>query len=184
MSSPQSLASILPIRLTSYVCKGFNRGSKELGIPTANLSPEQANRSFDDLPCGIYYGFGRIVSERDESNGNAEDNKVYMTALSIGFNPTYNNKAKTIEPHFIADRSSPDRTASICGETQLRDFYGEEIRLSVIGYLRPELPFEGIEKLKLAIKKDILNAEEILKDYEVDDKLIGEKEWVRGSSPG
>jgi FAD synthase len=32
--------------------------------------------------------------------------------------------------------------------------YNQWIRLSVVGYLRPELPFEGRDKLVLAIKDD------------------------------
>ena len=31
----------------------------------------------------------------------------------------------------------------------------------MIGYLRPELPFEGLEKLTSAIKKDIIDAERL-----------------------
>ena len=36
------------------------------------------------------------------------------------------------------------------------------MRLSIVGYLRPELPFEGLDKLIVAIKKDIVDTEESL----------------------
>jgi FAD synthase len=75
-------------------------------------------------------------------------------------NPTYGNKEKTCEPHFIAPKDSSYRTSSICGETQLPDFYGEVIKLSICGYIRQELPFEGLEKLVEAIKNDIKITEE------------------------
>jgi FAD synthase len=35
----------------------------------------------------------------------------------------------------------------------LGDLYDQSIRLSLVEYLRPELPFEGLEKLVAAIKK-------------------------------
>lgn len=79
----------LPLRMMSTVVRGFKRGSTELGIPTANLDRESgkfAGGAFDDLPTGIYWGFCRI----------GEDDYVYKTACSIGYNPTYNNTLKTV----------------------------------------------------------------------------------------
>ena len=35
------------------------------------------------------------------------------------------------------------------------DFYGEELKLVVAGYLRPELNFPSLEALKAAIAEDI-----------------------------
>lgn len=81
----------LPLRMISNVVRGFQRGSTDLGIPTANLDRESgkfAGGSFDDLPTGIYWGFCRI--------GVGEDSCVYKTACSIGYNPTYNNTLKTV----------------------------------------------------------------------------------------
>mmetsp|Transcript_18202 Transcript_18202/g.28336 ORF Transcript_18202/g.28336 Transcript_18202/m.28336 type:complete len:83 (+) Transcript_18202:61-309(+) len=48
-STDNNTVPALPIRLTSTVVKGFNRGSKDLGIPTANLSRTHCNQSFDQL---------------------------------------------------------------------------------------------------------------------------------------
>jgi len=169
-----TITEMLPIRLTSKIIRGFNRGSKDLGIPTANLCREESNQSFDDLPCGIYWGFARVIAKNESST-----TEVYRSAISIGFNPTYGNNFKTVEPHFIANKDSPERTASICRETLLRDFYGDTIRLSVIGYLRPELPFEGLEKLTQAIKNDIVNSERLCD--ESNEVTLCEKEWVSGN---
>lgn len=154
---------MLPLRMTSVVVRGFGRGSTDLGIPTANLDrmaiklfdcKTNSALTFDDLPCGIYWGFCRIGD-----NSDAEGSTVYKAAVSIGYNPTYNNKEKTIEPHLIAPPKDSRRHASSCGETLMTEFYDKPIRLSVVGYLRPELPFEGLEKLIEAIKNDIVNAE-------------------------
>ncbi|KAG7353145.1 bifunctional riboflavin kinase/FMN adenylyltransferase [Nitzschia inconspicua] len=146
-------STVLPIRMTSVVVKGYGRGSKDLGIPTANLDRESgqfSTASFEDLPTGIYWGFCRIGT----------DDHIYKTACSIGYNPYYGNNRKTVEPHLIADPNDTRRHKSSCGESLLGDFYDQSIRLSLVGYLRPELPFEGLDKLIEAIKQDIVNAEQ------------------------
>lgn len=176
----------LPIRITSKVVRGYGRGSKDLGIPTANVSREKGVLScscgdFDDLPTGIYWGFARIGERGAEEDGeNSVLGKVHLSAISIGYNPTYNNEEKTVEPHLIAERGHPQRHASSTGETQFQDFYDKTIILSVVGYLRPELPFEGLEKLTAAIKKDISDAESLAQLN--DPKTMSEREWVRDSS--
>jgi FAD synthase len=122
------------------------------------------------LLVGIYWGFCRI----------GDDEYVYKTACSIGYNPTYGNSVKTVEPHLIAPPQDERRHKSTCMESILGDFYGKPIRLSVIGYMRPELPFEGFEKLITAIKKDILEAERL--GDGTDPKTLEEKEWVASTS--
>mmetsp|Transcript_7701 Transcript_7701/g.11541 ORF Transcript_7701/g.11541 Transcript_7701/m.11541 type:complete len:325 (+) Transcript_7701:18-992(+) len=87
---------------------------------------------------------------------------VYKAAISIGYNPCYKNEHKTIEPHLIAPPGHPSRSKSACQETQFHELYNETMRLSIVGYLRPELPFEGLDKLIVAIKKDIVDTEESL----------------------
>lgn len=181
----------LPIRIISKVVRGYGRGSKDLGIPTANVSREKEVLScscgdFDHLPTGIYWGFARIgeIATPSSSGIEKDDNsvlgKVHLAAISIGYNPTYNNKEKTVEPHLIADREHPQRHASSTGETQFQDFYDKTIILSVVGYLRPELPFEGLEKLTDAIKKDITDAEKLA--GQSDPSTLVEREWVKASS--
>ena len=39
------------------------------------------------------------------------------------YNPTYDNKEKTVEPHLIAPADHPQRHASFTEETQFNDFY-------------------------------------------------------------
>eukprot|EP00985_Skeletonema_marinoi_P026819 scaffold21158_cov69-Skeletonema_marinoi.AAC.1 len=99
----------LPIRIVSKVVRGYGRGSKDLGIPTANVSRDNLTcsiGSFDELPTGIYWGYARIIADGssddggENKNGQENNNKisgreVYTTAVSIGYNPTYNNKEKT-----------------------------------------------------------------------------------------
>ena len=56
------------------------------------------------------------------------------------------------------------------------EFYDQPIRLAVVGYLRPEAPFEGVEKLIEAIKNDIVNAEKMGDSSNA--TIAKEKEWV------
>jgi len=185
-SSPEADATkqtemkqILPIRIISKIVPGFGRGSKDLGIPTANLSSSsedlQCKITFESLPTGIYYGFARLEPSPTNSL-----NEVYKAAISIGYNPCYNNEHKTIEPHLIASPEDPLRNSSACEETLFHDLYNETMRVSIVGYLRPELPFEGLDKLTLAIKGDIVKTEELC-DGE-GEVLVGERCWVESSS--
>lgn len=190
-NSNSNISEMLPIRLQSTVVHGFGRGSSDLGIPTANLDrdhcvaksvPLQTSPNFADLPTGIYWGFGRIGggtgtgAQGESSSSLTTDHKVYTAAISIGYNPTYGNQEKTVEPHFIASQDDPRRHTSSCGETLLPDFYNQPIRLTVVEYLRPELPFEGLEKLIAAIKQDIVHAED--KAAHQDSVAQQEKQWV------
>lgn len=171
------IQTMLPIRMTSNVVRGFGRGSADLGIPTANLCRDSGifSTSFDALPCGIYWGFAR-VGDKSET-----DTMVYKAAISIGYNPYYGNETKTVEPHLIAPSSDERRHKSSCQETVLREFYDEPIRLSVVGYLRPELPFEGLEKLIDAIKNDIQESERLGEG--TDALTVNEYKWVAGNEP-
>lgn len=164
-------ASVLPIRMVGNVVPGFGRGSKDLGIPTANLDTEslQSSVPFQDLETGIYWGYGTI------------QNQTYKTAISIGYNPTYGNKKKTIEPHFIAPSSDPRRHRSKTNETLLEDFYNSTCRIVILGYLRPELPFEGLDKLIEAIKQDICSTEKLAESKRTE--FQSEIAWVASSEP-
>lgn len=191
--------SMLPIRMVSRVIRGYGRGSTDLGIPTANLDlvqlrvayhvPEpslsvtstvQQSPLLETIPCGIYWGYGRVVM-MDDTTDNEETAVPYTAAISIGYNPTYGNTHKTVEPHLIAPEDDPRRHASSTGETILRDFYEQPIRLSVVGYLRPELPFEGLDKLIVAIKNDIETAVRLASSEET--TASDEREWVQSDRP-
>jgi riboflavin kinase len=49
-----------PLRFHGEVQKGFGRGSKELGIPTANLPEGVAQSLSSDLETGIYFGYSQV----------------------------------------------------------------------------------------------------------------------------
>ena len=45
-----------PIRLAGNVTTGFGRGSKQLGVPTANLPPGPLAAQLAGLSTGVYFG--------------------------------------------------------------------------------------------------------------------------------
>ena len=118
---------------------GFKRGSKLLGVPTANIEIKQ---SLVSIQTGVYYGPFRFLEDLDESH------KVYSGVLSIGYNPYFDNNCKTIEV-FLTDYE---------GE----DFYGKEVTLSIEGFIRTEASFENFSELVTSITYDIIVSNEIL----------------------
>uniref|UniRef100_A0A3B5KN75 Riboflavin kinase n=1 Tax=Xiphophorus couchianus TaxID=32473 RepID=A0A3B5KN75_9TELE len=80
----------LPYFCRGEVVQGFGRGSKELGIPTANFPDSVVDNLPADISTGIYYGWACI--------GNGDVHKMVM---SIGWNPYYKNTKKSMETHII-----------------------------------------------------------------------------------
>ncbi|KAI3438503.1 hypothetical protein D9Q98_000931 [Chlorella vulgaris] len=117
-----------PLQIAGTVVKGFGRGSKELGIPTANVDAGDLRTTLAEAVTGIFAGWASV-------NG-----QVYKTACSIGWNPVFGNKDKTVEPWLL--------------HTFDADFYGAEIRLSLVAYIRPEANFESLEALVARIHAD------------------------------
>ncbi|KAK9089460.1 hypothetical protein Scep_028542 [Stephania cephalantha] len=68
--------------------------------------------------------------------------------MSIGWNPYFNNTKKTIEPWLLHEFDE--------------DFYGEDLRLAIVGYIRPEANFPSLEALIAKIHEDRQIAEKAL----------------------
>ena len=132
-----------PIALEARVVTGFQRGSKELGIPTANMNMEELGDVGNNLNTGIYFGWAKL-------NGN-----IYKTVVSVGWNPFYKNKDKTIEAHLLH---------------KLDDFYDEKLSVLLCGYLREEANFNGVDELISCIKSDIDRAETKLTESKIGNK--------------
>ena len=105
---------------------------RTIGIPTINqIFPTDKVK----LKNGIYASMCCV-------NG-----KTFMGVSNVGFRPTVNNNIKDIN----------------C-ETHIIDYdgclYGEKVNVSFYKRLRDEQKFDGVEKLKEAIEKDILSVRE------------------------
>ena len=126
------------LTLDATVVHGFNRGSKDLGFPTANLDMDQLGDRAKALDAGIYFGTATLKDA------------VYPTVVSVGWNPFYKNEKKTIEAHLLHKFD--------------QDFYDERLFVNLLGYLRPEANFESLDDLISAINSDIEVARQRLVD--------------------
>ncbi|XP_037949972.1 putative riboflavin kinase [Teleopsis dalmanni] len=79
------LLCALPFFACGRIIRGFGRGSKELGIPTANYPLEVVKSLPTSCQNGIYYGWA-----------NVDNGEVYKMVMSIGWNPYYDNKERSM----------------------------------------------------------------------------------------
>lgn len=70
--------------MSATVVKGFGRGSKLLGIPTANMDMKEIGNQIHNTAAGIYFGFTMLKGV------------VYPAVVSIGWNPYFDNEEKTL----------------------------------------------------------------------------------------
>ena len=131
----------LPLFVRGEVVKGYGRGSKSLGIPTANYPEEVINSLPKALDTGVYYGWASL-----------DGNEVYKMVLSVGWNPFFKNTKKSMETHII--------------HTFPKDFYGTELRVCITGYIRQESTFPSMESLIETMHNDIRIAKEELEKPE------------------
>jgi len=132
-----------PIVLSGPVQRGFGRGGKDLGCPTANLPDESLPAMSDKVQTGVYFGYAQVLPSKAEGGEDiltGEDVTVLPMAMSLGWNPFYKNERMTAEIHIIHEFKS--------------DFYGHELKVIVLGYIRPELDYTTREALIEDIETD------------------------------
>jgi riboflavin kinase len=125
-----------------------------LGIPTANL-PVDATMTpwISDAKSGVYFGWASLKLPADHPNyqkasgsggGDDDDDNgkfaIFPMVMSIGYNPFYNNTVRSAEVHVLSNFGA--------------DFYGVEMRLLLLGYIRDELNYEGLDALIRDINTD------------------------------
>ncbi|GAB6019368.1 hypothetical protein CHUAL_000956 [Chamberlinius hualienensis] len=126
----------LPYCASGRIVKGFGRGSKQLGIPTANYSEDVVDKLPPDFPCGVYFGWAQV-----------ENGPVEKMVMSVGWNPFYKNEKKSMETHILAMNG---------------DLYGLILKIVIMGYIRPEKSFSSLSELLSAINEDIEYAKNAL----------------------
>mmetsp|Transcript_4751 Transcript_4751/g.12657 ORF Transcript_4751/g.12657 Transcript_4751/m.12657 type:complete len:167 (-) Transcript_4751:285-785(-) len=128
-----------PYRFAGRVVQGFQRGSKQLGWPTANLDPTAFESILDAATEGVYIGWASIANgELPE-----ESRAVHKAILSIGWNPHFEDvKARTVEAYLAHDFGG-------------RDFYDSQMKLIICAFLRPQAKFDSMESLIEAITTDV-----------------------------
>ncbi|KAI1272872.1 hypothetical protein F5Y07DRAFT_281968 [Xylaria sp. FL0933] len=138
-----------PLRMEGTVISGFGRGSKELGIPTANLPVDAAATPWiADARSGVYFGWASLAlppthPDSNSSNNNAPTTtttatassrfQVYPMVMSIGYNPFYKNSVRSAEVHILQSFGA--------------DFYDAPMRLLILGFVRDEKDYSGLDAL-------------------------------------
>jgi riboflavin kinase len=121
MSSESDVPIPFPYYASGEVVEGFGRGSKRLGIPTANFSDEVVDKLPENAQQGVYWGWASV-----------ENGPVHRMVMSIGKNLFYNNEKKTMETHIMHKYDD--------------DFYGSNLKIIVLGFLRPMWNFTSESK--------------------------------------
>lgn len=149
-----------PITLKGIIERGYGRGSKLLGFPTANIQITHENeQALVGMSTGVYFGFG-VVTPTEKEEGNSSDGcpaelraslerphgyTVHKVAVSIGKNPSFKNENKTIEAHIIHKFDN--------------DFYGAYAHVIVLGFLHPMITYTSLDDLIKSITGDVAKAE-------------------------
>lgn len=134
-----------PLSVLGTVVKGSERGRK-LGFPTANLDPHQEVIP----PTGVY-------AVKADVGG-----RFLNGVVNVGFNPTFfgkgacKRKEPTIELHLLGFKG---------------DLYQRDIEVFFIKKIRDEKFFDETSSLKEAVQKDIIMAEKVLVQSNIESQL-------------
>jgi riboflavin kinase/FMN adenylyltransferase len=118
--------------LRGVVVHGAKRG-RELGFPTANLSPESEGLIPAD---GVYAGWL------------TDDGERYPAAISVGNNPTFEGVPQKQVEAYVLDRDL--------------DLYDHHVDISFVQRIRGMVAYSGIEPLIAQIAADVAEARRIL----------------------
>ena len=125
-----------PYTFMGTVAHGEHIGTR-LGFPTANLTPIDP-RQLIPAP-GVYAVKVRLEHSLEQKHG----------MMNIGHRPTFDGHQQTLEAHIF----------------QLHeDLYGQRLLVSFVERLRDEQRFDSIEALKEQLKKDVVAAQEKLRN--------------------
>ncbi len=110
--------------ISGTVIHGLQNGRK-MGFPTANLGPYC---EFMQIPAdGVYSALATV------------DGETWPAMLNIGFRPTFQGNARTIEAHLLGFD---------------RDIYFHELKLEFVDYLRSERRFSSPQQLAAQLEAD------------------------------
>jgi riboflavin kinase/FMN adenylyltransferase len=121
--------------IEGHVEHGDARG-RELGYPTANMPLDGYMR-----PAFGIYAVRATITENDKPAGS------YFGVASVGIRPMFQTPRPLIET-YLFDFDG--------------DLYGKHLSVELMAYLRPEMSFESVEKLKSQMAKDCEQARRLL----------------------
>ncbi len=133
-----------PHRVEGVVVRGDGRG-RDLGYPTANVAPPM----YTAIPAdGVYAAWFSVLGGTRPGVGHElTPIKRYPAAVSVGTNPTFSGRTRTVEAHLL------DESA---------DLYGRHVAVDFVERLRPMVAFSSIDELVAAIDDDVVRTREVL----------------------
>ena len=105
---------------------------------TANLPEEAVAPHASSLQTGVHYGYAKVTLDSKDSNDLSHT--VLPMVMSIGWNPYYKNERRTAEVHVLHDFK--------------HDFYDKELKIVMLGFVRPEYNYTSLEALIQDIETD------------------------------
>ncbi|KAK3955196.1 hypothetical protein QBC32DRAFT_311275 [Pseudoneurospora amorphoporcata] len=168
-----------PFRMEGKVISGFGRGSKELGIPTANLPVDDETTWIKNIDSGIYFGWASLKLPASHPNSvlyqKPPTSEPVMEPVSAAV-PQQRQQSELsakeekerdqqtgqwqIYPMVMSIGYNPFykntvRSAEVhVLEKFGADFYGVEMRLLITGFIRNEKDYSGLEALIADIEFD------------------------------
>ncbi|MBU4614461.1 bifunctional riboflavin kinase/FAD synthetase [Rhodococcus sp. GG48] len=131
-----------PHRVEGVVVHGDGRG-RGLGFPTANIAPPM----YSAIPADGVYAAWFTVLGPGPVEGTVEPGKRYAAAVSIGTNPTFSGRTRTVEA-FVLDREA--------------DLYGQHVAVDFVQRVRGMEKFDSVEALIEEMGRDAEKARAIL----------------------
>lgn len=131
-----------PHRVEGVVVRGDGRG-RTLGYPTANVAPPMHAAIPAD---GVYAGWFTVL-DPGPAIGTVTPGEPAMAAISVGTNPTFSGRARTVEAYVLD------------GEA---DLYGQHVAVDFVERLRGMDKFDSLEQLIQAMERDVAVTRRIL----------------------
>ncbi|MGD9620451.1 MAG: bifunctional riboflavin kinase/FAD synthetase [Mycolicibacterium sp.] len=129
-------------RVEGVVVRGEGRG-RALGFPTANIAPPM----YSAIPAdGVYAAWFTVVGHGPVV-GNVAPGERYRAAVSVGTNPTFSGRTRTVEAYVL------DAAA---------DLYGQQVAVDFVARLRGQQRFDTVAELVAAIRDDTERTRAIL----------------------
>jgi riboflavin kinase/FMN adenylyltransferase len=131
-----------PHRVEGVVVRGDGRG-RGLGYPTANV----ASPMHSAIPAdGVYAGWFTVLGHGPGA-GSVVPGQRYSAAVSIGTNPTFSGRTRTLEAYVL------DTAA---------DLYGQHVAVDFVARIRGQEKFGSVDDLIAAMGRDTEKARSIL----------------------
>ncbi|EOM77067.1 bifunctional riboflavin kinase/FAD synthetase [Rhodococcus rhodnii] len=131
-----------PHRVEGVVVHGDGRG-RDLGYPTANVAPPMHAAIPAD---GVYATWFTVLGPGAEI-GTVVPGRRYAAAVSVGTNPTFSGRARTVEAYVL------DHEA---------DLYGQHVAVDFVERLRGMEKFDSVDALVEEMGRDATRTRELL----------------------